>query len=175
MHIKINIPDCRKGKWEVETFTVSSNTYKRLIRHERENISTVVMTNMPAEGLDLRPFIEKAFGNVLIFGLGLGLVVQALSEKENVDSIMVIEIDTELIDFVGAYYTTLSPKVKVVQGDALTYYDDNSYNAIFFDIWDNIDEGNLDQMKFLKRKWQKNSPVRMCWSEKECRRLQKNF
>lgn len=194
MQIKINIPDGRKGKWEVQTFTLSESQaslhnlsesrglnrriepgipYKRLMRYDGENISTLVMTNTPAEVWDLVPFIEKAFGKVLIFGLGLGMVVQELLEKPEIESITVIEIDAELIDFVGAYYTNLSPKVKVLQGDALTYHNNNSYDAIWFDIWDIISEDNLEEMQFLKKKWRKNSHIRMCWAEKECRRLQR--
>lgn len=197
MNIPINIPDGMKGKWEIKTFTLTDHQadmhnlsesrgleryivagvpYKSLLRYdipEPGYAGTIVMTNTPAEVIDILPFVEKASGDILIFGLGMGMVVQALLEKEDIKTITIVEIDHELIELVGFHYSSQSSKIKVIQGDAFEYYDKNRYNAIWFDIWDTIDEENLQEMKRLKKRWSKNSPIRLCWSKKECRILQR--
>lgn len=194
MRIQINVPDGRIGKWEIRTFTVSFSDavkhnlrefgrlqryiahnvpYKALYRHESDGSITTIMSNTPAEVTDHMDFIRKAKGDVLIFGLGIGMVVQALHDKSEIQSITIVEIDHDLIEYVGAYYLSISPKVRLIQDDALTYYNNDKYDAIWFDIWDIIDDQNLEQMKMLKKRWLRNSPLRMCWAEKKCMVLNK--
>ena len=199
MEIKINVPDGRKGKWQIKTFQLTEEQatlhnleevmngtnrfipanveYKSLLRFEGRYLKTgyPVMSNTPAEVKDHLPFIKKATGDVLIFGLGLGMVVQALIEKDDVKSITVIELDNDVIELSGNYYTSVSEKVKIIHGDAFEYRDSNIYNAIWFDIWNAIEEGNLQEMKLLKSRWKNQSPIRMCWAEKECRKWQDNL
>jgi hypothetical protein len=90
-HIHVTVPDGICGDWRVESFTVSEEdaqrtafraahkgsdeyvppgTYKRLMRGD-----TVVMSNTPMEVRTNREFIRRAKGNVLINGLGLGMVL----------------------------------------------------------------------------------------------------
>ncbi|OQP65544.1 hypothetical protein A3860_17930 [Niastella vici] len=120
------------------------------------------------------PFIEKANGKVLVFGLGLGMVAQALAAKTDVHTITVVELDQELVDMVGTYYENYSSKIKIIQGNAFTYHDSKSYDAIWFDIWDTISSDNLPEMDLLKKRWKKKAPIRMCWAEKDCRWMKKN-
>lgn len=70
----------------------------------------------------------------MIFGLGLGLIVQTLIDKSSVTRIEVIELDNDVIDLVGDYYMQLSTKVIVRQGNALTMEATGKYDAIWFDI-----------------------------------------
>lgn len=94
--IKSIVPEGKSGDWKVEKFTVSeeearfnnaramfsfssrgrfieAGEYTRLMKE-----NTVVMSDTPAELDDHRWFISHAHGNVLINGLGLGVVVQGL-------------------------------------------------------------------------------------------------
>lgn len=199
MEIKLNVPNGRKGKWQIKTFKLTeeqselhnleeiiNNTnrfippgveYKSLLRFEGRYLKSgyPVMSNTPAEVKDHMPFIKKATGDVLIFGLGLGMVVQALIDKKEVNSITVVELDKDVIELSGNYYCNISDKVKMIQGDAFEYQDNNTYSAIWFDIWDAIEKGNLQEMKLLKARWKDQSPVRMCWAERECKRVEKMY
>lgn len=195
MKIEIYVPDGRKGSWEIETFKLTkaeadayneaeSKHLKRYIAHDVEYKQLLrysaqkpagypVMSNIPAEVADHMPFIEAAHGNVLLFGLGLGMVVQALIEKKSVNSITIVEIDPEVIELSGTYYQNVSKKIQIHQADALYYMDENRYDAIWFDIWDRIAPENLYQMEYLRERWVDRAPVQMCWAEAECTKLLK--
>lgn len=190
MEIKINVPDGRVGQWEIQTFHINESDaliynmmemrsshrfivpgeYKRLVSYDKgsDKANFPTMSNTRAEVLDHLPFIMKATGDVLIFGLGLGMVVQALIEKLEVKSITVIEKEPDVIKLSGEFYEKLSPKVKIIHGDALTYNDENPFDAIWCDIWDDIDSENSIEMSILKDRWKKKCPLIMCWAEIEC-------
>lgn len=190
MTIDINVPDGKIGNWEIRTFEVSADdaimynlregilerfilpgTYKGLYSLNAECPGRPIMSNTPSEILDHLSSIEVASGRVLIFGLGLGMVVQALIDKPSVKSIRVIEIEKDVIELSGKYYEKLSKKVNVIQADAFTYNDSMTYDAAWFDIWDSISEDNLGPMKILKNRWKGKANIRMCWAEKECKNL----
>jgi hypothetical protein len=63
--------------------------------------------------------------------------------------------------------------VKVFQGDAFQYEDGKKYNAIWFDICDIISDQNLEDMKKLKSRYRTVAPVRICWAEQECKRIER--
>jgi len=121
MQIDIDVPDGISGAHKIETFTVSEEdarlesmrslysgshrfispgTYKRLLRG-----STVVMSNTPAEIRDHIYFINKATGDVLINGLGLGMCVAAILKKPEIKSVTIIELVPDVISLVGPTYT----------------------------------------------------------------------
>lgn len=95
MQVDINIPDGKSGSWEVTTFEVPKNdvsqifslmqtgrgvppgTYKRLSRNGK-----CIMSNTPDEIRDVSSFVYKANGNILINGLGLGVVLKMLLDKK---------------------------------------------------------------------------------------------
>ena len=52
----------------------------------------IMMSDTPMERNTNRDFIQKANGDVIIFGLGLGLVIIPLLKNENVKSILVVEL-----------------------------------------------------------------------------------
>ncbi|HEY4062320.1 MAG TPA: hypothetical protein VGM30_10490 [Puia sp.] len=199
--INIAVPDGRIGDWEIKTFVVTiegaaqhnlnqmggleryivPGEYKYLLCHKKEYLRKgypsgyPVMSNTPAEIIDHMPFIEKAHGRVLIFGLGLGMIVQALIDKREVEHITVVEIASEVIQLSGSYYQNLSSKVQVFQGDAFSCVPTPNFDAVWFDIWDLIDDHNLKQMRLLKKRWKEYVPIRMCWAEKECMELAKYY
>lgn len=124
MEIEITVPGGRIGLWEIQTFSLNplqaeaynifefpagkryidgNKPYKRLLRYEslEHSFGELVMSNTPAEVEDHRLFIEHASGDVLIFGLGLGMAVQALIAKPRVTIITVIEISPDVIALCG--------------------------------------------------------------------------
>lgn len=61
------------------------------------------MSITPNEIETMKEAIEKAFGNVLNFGLGLGYYAYMISEKNNVDSITIVEMNENIIELFKKY------------------------------------------------------------------------
>jgi spermidine synthase len=60
----------------------------------------VIMSDSNYEKMANYNFIENVTGDVLIAGLGLGLIIKAIEDKSDVSSITVIEISPDIIDMV---------------------------------------------------------------------------
>lgn len=78
---------------------------------------------------------DLAYGNVLVTGLGFGILAKALSEKPEVDSVTVIEIEQDVIDAFLSH-NTLNSKVSIIQGDATTYTSDLKYDCLLPDHYE---------------------------------------
>jgi hypothetical protein len=200
--IRVDVPEGHSGDWRVERFTVSKKdadfhnlrcaissggggrdievgTYTRLLRGKGDprtfGGATVVMSDTPAEIRDHSYFVHKAEGHVLINGLGLGWVVEALLRKPEVKTITVIEKSLDVINLVAEHYEKKCPKDKklwILQGDALYYQPpkNKKYDAVWHDIWDYICADNLEEMKKLHRKYGRRTKFQGSWCRAECER-----
>lgn len=185
---KINIPECKKENVEIKKFEVTlkqaklfniqnifghcfdrdiePGAYTKLIIDRK-----LIMSDTPAELDDHRRFVYEAFGNILINGLGLGVVVLNLLEKAHfVDSITVNEINKNVIDLVSPYYK--NPKVFINNADAFIWKPPKGmkYDSIWHDIWTNICSDNLTEMKKLHRRygrWLAPNGFQMSWGREQ--------
>ena len=101
-------------------------------------------------------FIDNAHGDVMIAGLGVGLILNALESKVQsgeVNSITVYEKYQDVIDLVLPKYKHLP--IKVICQDILEYRPpkEETYDTIYFDIWPRISKSNLQQIKILHNRW----------------------
>jgi hypothetical protein len=78
---------------------------------------------------------DLAYGTVLITGLGFGILAKALSEKPEVTSVTIIEIEQDVID---AFFSnnTLNSKVTIILGDASTYESNVKYDCLLPDHYE---------------------------------------
>ena len=167
---KVNIPEGQSGDWKVEKFTVSKKdaeffnlramisfsgggrtidpgTYTRLVRN-RETI----MSDTPAEIGDHLWFMQDAIGNVLLNGLGLGVVLSGVLLKDEVEKVVVNEISEDVIKLVAPHFK--DDRITINHTDVFTWNPNGMrFNFIWHDIWDNICEDNLKEMKLLHRKY----------------------
>jgi hypothetical protein len=121
---KSHIPEGKSGKWVVERFTVSEagsafsgfkdvrrqvppGDYTRLVC--TSGCGDTVMSDTISEYRDHRKFIGISSGRVLIAGLGLGLVLTAVAEKEEVTEITIIENSEDVVKLTWPH---MSEKVK---------------------------------------------------------------
>jgi hypothetical protein len=113
----------------------------------------VMMSDYPDEKITNQKFIENAYGDVLIFGLGIGLIVFPLINETDVRSITIVEKDPDLPGLVGPVIKTLdtSSKVTILNGDVFEFADklDQKYDTIYFDIWARITDESFDEMEKL--------------------------
>lgn len=118
----------------------------------------LMMSNTPMEKSTSFNFVADAEGDVLICGLGIGLVILPLLENEKVKSIIVIEKYQDVIDII---LPQIKPhdkynKLKVVCTDCFDYCTKEKFDTIFIDIWPSINRDIYEkEMKPLKSKYKK--------------------
>lgn len=78
---------------------------------------------------------DQAYGDVLITGLGFGILAKALSEKDEVSSVTVLELHDDVIEAFLAH-NTLNNKVRIVQADASNYESDIKYDCLLPDHYE---------------------------------------
>ena len=166
------------GDWRIETFEIPENfakmrnffiknplmkleggIYKKLVN---KNYG-IVMSNTPMEQRTHIEAINKAQGNVLVAGLGLGMYLQNIKDKEEVTSITVVEKSKEVIELVAKYFKDCQ-KIRIVNEDIFNYTPDIKFNFAFLDIWSDISEDNLVEFDILREKFKEIQEI-ICWSE----------
>ncbi len=106
------------------------------------------MTLLPNETVTTLPAIEKAHGNVLTYGLGLGYFLHRCQEKPEVTSVTAVELSADAAEL---FKSEILPqfehpeKIKIIVGDALEFAEKTaptgSYDFIFADIWHDVGDG----------------------------------
>ncbi len=121
------------------------------------------MTLMPNETVTTEPAIERAHGKVVTYGLGLGYFAYRASEKENVDSVTVIELSPDVISLFEEYILPQFPnkdKIRVVCADAFDYAEKTAprekYDFVFADFWHDAGDGRDLMLKM--KEYEKYSP-----------------
>jgi hypothetical protein len=120
-----------------------------------------MMSNHKTEMESCQEFLDKCYGDVLIFGLGLGIVVLPLLKDDSIKSITVIEPDQDLIDTVGFFIhrsCNCSCKLRIFKGDAFTYHRNlkEKYDTIWFDIWGLLQSSTIDEIEYFHKVYKKN-------------------
>ncbi|NCI19758.1 hypothetical protein EJM73_08980 [Clostridium botulinum] len=141
--------------------------------------SEIVMSNTNMEKRTNSNFINNAHGDVLIAGLGIGLIVLPIQNKEDVKSITIIEKNQEVIDLV-ATQLPLNNKVKIINEDIFKWKPKrgSKYDVIYFDIWNyinsNVYEEEMKPLKnrfknYLRPKKDNSNRFMKCWAEFEAK------
>ncbi len=111
----------------------------------------------PNEIVTMREPIRRAYGKVLTFGLGLGYFAFMAARKPDVESVTVVERDTDVIKLFETYIRPQLPcagKIDIVRGDAFTYAEhrmgNGGFDVVFADIWHDPSDGVAAYRK-LKR------------------------
>ncbi|SDE98388.1 hypothetical protein SAMN04488542_104115 [Fontibacillus panacisegetis] len=121
------------------------------------------MTITPNEIETMKEAVDQAFGSVLTYGLGLGYYTYMVSEKDNVESVTVVEMNEDVIHL---FKKNVLPqfrnahKINIIQADAFEYAGQHmtqgNYDFVFTDLWHDVSDG-IDM--YLKMKsYEKQSP-----------------
>jgi len=193
---KVDVPDGQSGDWRVEKFSVSeeeasfqnmrasfsfscrgqhiyAGDYTRLCRG-----NTTVMSDVPSEIRDHLGAIQNSKGNVLIVGLGLGMVADACLRKSEVEHLTVVELSPDVIHLVGDHLTEkFGDRVDVIQSDIFDWKPPKGvrYDLAWFDIWDDLCGDNVEGMSKLKRRFGRRADWKGCWGEDVCRRANREW
>ena len=181
------IPDAKMGNWEVSTVEVPEDSISEMIskiktgrgvpggtyKYLKHNNETV-MSNTPNELMDFYHLVRAANGSVLINGLGLGCLVNALLLKEEIVKVVVIEKNIEVIELVGTYFK--DERLTIIHEDAFKYTPKKGekYDFVWHDIWNYITSDNLEEMNILHKKYKKFTRFQDSWERKTCLRLRRS-
>ena len=105
------------------------------------------MSVIPSEINTMRPMLVKAWGRVLVCGLGLGYCAYHLSRKENVKQVIVVEKEAAVISWFKGWILPQwdhSEKLTIIQEDAFAVVDrlkPDEIDTIFVDLWHNAADG----------------------------------
>lgn len=177
---KVHVPEGTCGDWRVRRFEVTALDAEGEALHalmhggrgtpvgtytELAHRGCIVMSDTPDEMRDHREPAWRATGSVLINGLGLGMLLQAVLAKPEVTDVTVVEIAPEVIQLVGPTYAD-DPRLTIVQADAFTWGPPKGkrYNMIWHDIWGDICLDNLRGMTRLHRKYGRRCDWQGSWS-----------
>ena len=171
------IPESNVGDYRVENFTISkeeAELYSTMATYNRDYLgrmlragkfcrlmckSEVLMSDTDAERSTNYEVIRAAHGEVLIAGLGLGLIVIPICRKKEVQKITVVEVSEEVISLVEPHLRKFlggdADKLEIVHSDIHEFKTSKKYNVIYFDIWNNISGDEYPETKTLHKLFSK--------------------
>ena len=100
-----------------------------------------IMDNSENEAAQANAFLSAATGDVLLAGLGIGMVLQPLIDNRNVTGITIIEKYQEVIDLVSPHIPS-SKLINIINDDIYTWSPDKNYDVAWFDSYIYPQDGN---------------------------------
>jgi len=181
------LPECAKGRASVQHITLDAEggrtasyvygefrapsppgTYVTLRITDEIGKPRVMMSDLYYERVTCVEVVERAHGDVLIAGLGIGMILHPILRKEAVRSVAVVEKYPDVVDLVLPTLPT-SEKLTVVLDDIYTWKPPRGrrYDVIWFDIWPDIEPTRLPEMARLHRRFRRylNQANPACWME----------
>ena len=130
----------------------------------------VIMSNTDMERRTHYAFVDKAAGNVLINGLGLGMALHAALLKDTVKHVTVIEKSPDVLAMIAPDF--IGERVTFIEADAFAFQPPKGvrYGAVWHDIWPTVSEDNLPEMHKLVRKYARRAAWQGCWARPQCER-----
>lgn len=182
------IPEGERGNVKVQHFTVSEEASR--FSNVRASISSfrgeyvepgryarlivdgkVMMSDTLMEKSTNSLAVHQANGDVLIAGMGLGVMLIPVCQKPEVRSVTVVEKSADVIALVEphvrAYLGEDAKKLTVIEADIFQFplKKGQKWDTLWFDVWADICESNLDEVTTLKRKFARrlNRENPKCW------------
>jgi spermidine synthase len=136
----------------------------------------LMMTDTRDEQISNYRLCWRACGDVLITGLGIGMVLIPLCRKPEVASVTVVERSSDVIALVEQplrrFIGEDAGKLAILNDDAFCYRPSRSYDVIYHDIWPTIDPENLPEITRLKRRYARalrHGGAQFAWEERRLR------
>lgn len=168
------VPEGTEGVASISHFGVSKEasafTNIRAIQNSMEYVSegvycrltvgrTLMMTDTSMEKRSNYGVVRNSRGNVLIAGLGIGMVLLPILEKPEVETVTVIEKFEDVVKLVEPHIRKAAgenaKKLQVIVADIFEWKPSKGtrYDVIYHDIWSDICEDNLADMTILSRRF----------------------
>jgi len=129
-------------------FHISDGRYVRLHIN-----SELVMSDTHLEKISNSSFVTHANGNILIAGLGIGLIIKNILNKNNIQSITIVEKYQDVIDIVSPKF--IDSRITNICDDIYNWKPNKGtrYDTLYFDIWSDISVDNLKDIAKLHNKF----------------------
>lgn len=126
----------------------------------------VWMSDTPDEIADHVPFIRRAKGNVLVSGLGLGVVAQALLRNPEVKRLDVVEINPDVARLVAPSFQTDS-RFHLHVADAFEWRPPPgvTYDWAWHDVWRDLGHRSFAEFVRIRAHYEDVAREQMCWGE----------
>ncbi len=123
----------------------------------------LMMSDTPMEKRSNRQVVHQAHGDVLIAGLGIGMILLPILSKPEVKSVTVVEKYEGVVNLVAPAILAQpgGEKLTVVHGDIHEWRPTagTKFDTLYFDIWPAINEDNLKEMSELHSAFRKHRRV----------------
>jgi len=179
----VDVPEGQSGVWKIERKHIKPDPvseFRSIMKTGRSvpegeytflyRGGTLVMSDTPDEKRDHTEAVLKAKGHCLIAGLGIGMVLNAMAIKKEVERIDVVELSQDVIDLVSGHYEKKFPgKINFINDSIFDYKpkknSKDKYNVVWFDIWDNLCTDNLQEMGKLHRIYGQRANWKGSWGK----------
>ena len=182
-YFKCQIPADKKGNVAIEKFEIAALEPGKVPETEipqwalrRPGLYTVLiidgirmMTDLYEEWWSQREMIKQSInrgGNLLVSGLGLGLVIDSVLRPENspVSSVTVVEKNIHVISLVGKYLSSrYGSRIRIIHEDIFNFEPEVHYSVVWHDIWPNPSTIAEEEKTILKDKFSSFSDWQGVW------------
>lgn len=118
-----------------------------------------LMSDTATEILTNIRFLDAAKGDILIGGLGLGIMPCILEKFPEVKSITILEKNVEVVDLVAEHLPQARSAVDfytVIVDDIFEFCTSKKFDTIYFDIWSDLAVQEFSEMDTLENKFKDN-------------------
>lgn len=159
------------GRARIDHFTITGNEFLGFRRGDSITPGTyarlfvgggVMMSDTQMEQSTNLEALMEARGDVLIAGLGIGMLLLPILRKPEVTSVTVVEIEPDVIGLVLPRLMRAEPrhidKLGVLQADARSWVPaqkGRKFDAIWLDVWGDCSTDELEDMRALRRRYRR--------------------
>lgn len=156
------IPPSQFGSARVEHFDVSEDASMMTALRPGEYVppgryarlyvgGTMFMSDTPMERNTNYSVVRNAHGDVLIAGLGIGLILVPILKKADVRHVTVIEKSADVVALVAPQFAC--DRLTVICADIYEWRPakGTKFNTVYFDIWSGQSTDDLEDMTRLHR------------------------
>ena len=128
------------------------------------------MSVIPHEINTMKEAIEKACGDVIVLGLGLGYYLYHIHLKDDVKHIRVIEKDKNVVEMFREHLLPkfeYNDKIEIIEDDAIDYLDKCDHaDFVFADLWHNVGDGEKLYLEIKAKEKKHPHTTFMYWIER---------
>lgn len=139
MFDKKSIPELKITPTKIRNFSIVQRGNAFLLFKDKAQLMRLNLKSL-REYKEQFACYDLAYGDVLLTGLGFGMLATWLAAKPEVKSVKVLEFSQEVIDmFIST--NTISDKITIELADAKTYTTNDKFDCVFLDHFlDHSDE-----------------------------------
>lgn len=158
---------------------IRPGTYTKLIERNPalSKGGVIWMSDTTAERADHQEVYDRCKGlggRVLIHGLGLGVITNAVLSLPNVEHVEVWELNAEVIELCGkGYQERFGDRLSIVQGDAFQHRPTKgkAWSVVWHDVWPDLSARNLQPMQRLGARFRSRCEWQGFWGRDVCRSM----